>query len=211
MAEPAVADAALRQERDGCPHEPAAFDPAQRAEDLWRLFEMAHVRTQAQIVDYAERAAAKGAVARGRRIAALSLAVLGVLTPGLAALRDGLRDGWAISFGLLALAGGLALFDQLFGASQSWMRDRQVQARLETLAVSLRYAWAARLAKSGAAISDAATVKDLADLILTHAAAVEALTGGEAGAWVEHFRPRLAAFDPTLGSTDAAAQAPPPA
>jgi hypothetical protein len=209
MAEPAVADAGLRQEGDRLPDEPAAVDPAHRADSLWRLFETAHARTQALIVDYAERAAAKGAAARRLQIAALSLSVFGVLAPGLASLMGDLRDGWPIGYALLALAGGLALYDQVFGASRSWMRQRRAQARLEAQAVSLRYAWAARLANSGGAMSDAATVKDLADLILAHVTAVEALTEAEAEAWDEPFRSRLAAFDQTPKSTESAAQAPP--
>ena len=188
-----------------------------RSKKLWRLFETAHVRTQARIVDYAERAEANGAVARRLRLAALSMFILGASAPVLASLMEGLRDGWAIGpaqkilenlwetpatfpgtaigYVLLALAGGLVLFDQRFGASRSWRRDRQAQARLEALAVSLRYAWAARLAKSEGAISHAATVKDLADLILTHVTAIEALSEAETGAWVEQVRTRLAAFD----------------
>jgi hypothetical protein len=227
MAEPAVADEYVLQQRRGFPDEPAASDPAHRAENLWRLFEKANVRTQARIVDYAERVEAKGAVARQLRVTALSLFGLGALAPLLASLMEALRNGaigpaqkvletvsempatfsgTAIGLFLWALAGGLALFDQRFGASRSWMRDRQVQARLEALAVSLRYAWIARLAKSKGAISDAATVKDLADLISTHVTALEALTETETGAWVEQVRTQLAAFDETLKSTEAAAQ-----
>jgi len=229
MAEPAVADEGLRQNRDGFALEPAAFDPARRAEGLWRLFEAAHVHTQVRIVDYAERAEASGAVARRIRIAALSLAALGALTPMLVRLGEALGVGWAIGaarqirenaremlaifpgtaigWGLLAFAAGLALFDQMFGASRSWMRDRQTQARLEALAVGLRYAWAARLAKSGCALSDAATAKDLAGLILTHVSATEALTETESGDWAEQVRTQLDAFDPKPASTEAAAPA----
>ena len=210
MAEPAVADEYVRQQRGGFPDEPAAF------EELWRLFETAHVRTQAHIVDYAERAEANGAVARRLRLAALSMFILGASAPVLASLTEGLRDGWAIGpaqkilenlweipatfpgmaigYVLLALAGGLVLFDQRFGASRSWMRDRQAQARLEALAVGSRYAWAARLAKSEGAISHAATIKDLTDLILTHVAAIEALGEAETGEWGEQFRTRLDFF-----------------
>jgi hypothetical protein len=103
----------------------------------------------------------------------------------------------------------LALYDQVFGASRSWLRERRAQARLEALAISLRYAWAARLAKSGSAITDAATVNDLADLILAHVTAVEALTESQAGAWGEPFRSQLAALEQAPKSTAAAAQAPP--
>jgi hypothetical protein len=208
MAEPAMAKEALRRDRDGVPDAP-------RADSLWRLFEAAHVRTQAHIADYAERAAAKGALARQIRIARLALAVLGVVAPGLAGLAHSLRHGWtigaalksveaawaapaaipgtAIGYVLLALAGGLLLFARVSGASQAGRRERQAQARLQALAVNLRYAWAARLAKAGGAVCDAATVKDLADLILTHAAAVDALTGSEAGAWTASFAAQLGA------------------
>jgi hypothetical protein len=205
MAEPAVADAGLRQERNGFAIEPAAFDPARRADGLWRLFETAQARTQARIVDCAERVAVKGAAARRLRLAALSLLVLGVVAPALASRMAGPQDGWAIGYALLALAGGLALYDQVLGASRSWMRERRAQARLEALAVSLRYAWAARLAKSGSAISDAATVKDLADLILAHVSDVDALTAAEPGAWEEPFRTHLAAFGQTPQSSEARA------
>lgn len=207
MAEPAVADTGLRKEGGGFPDEPASADPAHRAESLWRLFEAAQARTQALIVDHAARGAAKAAAARRLRIAALSLAVLGVLAPGLASLMGGLQNGWTIGYALLALAGGLALYDQVFGASRSWLGERRAQARLEALAVSLRYAWAARLAKSQGALSDAATVRDLADLILRHVTAVEALT--KAGAWDEPFSSQLAALDQTPRSIAATAQAPP--
>jgi hypothetical protein len=231
MAEPAIAGEDVGQQRGGAPDEPAATDPTHRAEDLWRLFEQAHVRTQARIVDYAERAEARGAVARRSRITALSLFSLGALAPVLAGRIAGLGDRWAtgpapkfletvwgmpatfagtaICFFLWALAGGLALFDHRFGASRSWMRDRQTQARLEALAVSLRYAWVARLAKSKGDISDAATVKDLADLISTHVTAREALTEAQTGAWVEQVRTQLAAFDETLTSAEAAGLAQP--
>jgi hypothetical protein len=227
MAEPAIAGADVGQQRGGVPDEPAAFTPAHRAEGLWRLFEQAQARTQVRIVDYAERAEAKGALARRLRIAALSLFSLGALAPLLATLTAGLGDGWAsgpaqkilenvwqtpatfpgtaIGYVLLALAGGLALFDQRFGASRSWRRARRTQARLEALAVSLHYAWAARLAKSGSALLDAVTVKDLAELIRAHVAATES----EAGAWGEQVRAQLDSFDQRPKSTEAAAQAPP--
>lgn len=233
MAEPAVVDECLRQERDGFPEEPAASDPARRADGVRRLFDSAHALTQARIVDFAERAERKGAVARRLRIAAFSSFILGGLALALArpleALRDGRASGpnpkilegvWemlatdprtAIGYALLALAGALALYDQLFGASRSWMRARQAQTRLEALAVSLRYAWAARLAKSGGAVSDAATVKDLADLILNHVTALEALSEAETGAPVEQFRAQLDSFGRELNLTDVAAQAQHPA
>ena len=182
MAEPAVADDRLGQDREGFPDAPAALDPERRAEGLWRLFERAHVQTQAHIVQLAERAERTGAVARRLRVAALWCLSLGALALALARPLENLRETQAasletaIGYVLLALAGGLALLDPLFGASRSWRRARQAQARLEALAVSLRYAWAARLARSGGAVADAAMAQDLADLIRTHGVALEALT-----------------------------------
>lgn len=193
MAEPAVAGEYVRQRRDGVAD----------AEGLWRLFESAHAGTQASIVDYAERARAKGAVVRRLRLVVVSLFILGASAPALAGQLSDLRDMAAIGYALLTLADGLALIDQVFGLSRSWTRCRQAQARLEALAVSLRYAWAARLAKSGGAISDAVAT-DLAALILTHLTAIEALTEAETGMWVEHLRARLAPYPQAMNSPLAA-------
>lgn len=199
MAEPAVAGDYIRQ-----PGDSFADAPAQRAEHLWRLFDAAHAGTEACIVDCAERAQAKGAVVRGLRITVLSLLVLAASASVLAGPLGDLQDGAAIGGVLLAFAGGLALFDRVFGVSRSAVRDRHAQARLEALAVSLRYAWVARLAKSGDAISDAAAARDLADLILTHVAAIEGLTEAETGAWIEPVRIQLRPFQQTPPSTEAA-------
>lgn len=200
MAEPAVAGEYVRSPGDGAPDA-----PTRRAERLWRLFDAAHAGTEACIVDCAERAQAKSAAVRGLRISILSLFVLGAFAPALAGQLGNRQEGAAIGYVLLALAGGLALVDQVFGVTRSWMRRRQTQARLEASLVSLRYAWAARLAKSGGAIPDAAVAADLADLIRAHLVAVEALAGAETGAWAAQLRAQLSRFD----QTQTAPQGPP--
>lgn len=196
MAEPAVAGEYVRR-----PHDGASDAPARRAERLWRLFEGARAGTEACIVDWAERARAKAAVVRGLRVGVRSLFVLGAFAPALAGPLGGLQHGAAVGYVLLALAGGLALVDQVFGVTRAWMRDRQALSRLEASAVSLRYAWVARVAKSGGAISDAAVASDLADLILAHLVTVEGLAETEAGAWVEQIRAQLGPYRQTRTST----------
>jgi hypothetical protein len=99
-----------------------------------------------------------------------------------------------IGYVLLALAGALIVFDQLFDASGSWIRFRQAQARLEVLLAELRFAWAERMVQCGGNPEPKATT-ELVNLLRAFVTQIVLLAEAETKEWAQRFSQRINAYD----------------
>lgn len=201
------------------PTDPPEFTPPDWKGDvgphLESLRKYAEGVIQAELDWYINRKRGRAQASRTLRVLAVALSILGGLVPLIIAI-GGPRPAWttkmgldAIRFGqvgylLLAMAGGLILFDRLFGSSTGWMRYIVAIQAIEKARESFRLDWAILSRKLTMSAPDTPEYTDTVDKIVQRlrSAVLETKEQSEkeTQAWIQEFQTNLAQFEKDLKS-----------